>query len=172
MVHDNPILMARIGGPHGIKGEVRVKVFGDDPQTLNDYGSLRTLDGRKFKIMRMRVAKNVQIVKFKGVNFRDEAEALNGTELYIDRSMLPDDMDEGEFYVTDLIGCQVVDGDGNFVGTVKAVPNFGAGDLLEITRPGVGQTSLIEFTRRNVPAIDLAARTVTVVVPETVSERD
>ncbi len=169
---DNPVLMARIGGPHGIKGEVRVKSFGNDPLTLGDYGSLYSGDGRKFKIVRMRASKSVLVVKFKGINFRDEAEPLNGTDLYVDRSMLPDDIDDDEFYVTDLIGCHVVDPQGAAFGTVLDVVNFGAGDLVEIMPAGSGQSILIEFTRTNVPAIDLDAKSIVVELPNEVSERD
>ncbi|MEP0943301.1 MAG: ribosome maturation factor RimM [Rhizobiaceae bacterium] len=169
---ENPILMASIGGPHGTKGEVRVKAFGDDPMTLDQYGSLYAKDGRKFKITRMRPSKTVLIVKFKGVNYRDEAEALNGIDLYIDRSMLPDDMEEDEFYVTDLVDCQVQDTDGNPLGKVLAVVNFGAGDLIEIQQPGSDKTLMLEFSRENVPAIELEAKLITVDPPVEVSERD
>lgn len=169
---DNPILMARIGGAHGIKGEVRVKPFGDDPLTLSDYGSLYSKDGRKFKIMRMRAAKSVLVVKFKGVNYRDEAETLNGTDLYIDRSMLPDDMEEDEFYVTDLVDCQVIDPQGTSIGKVLAVVNFGAGDLVEIMPVGSGHSVFVEFSQENVPTIDLETKSIVVVMPQEVSERD
>ena len=81
----NPILMAQIGAPHGVKGEVRVKSFTGDPLALGDYGSLYDGDGRKFKVMRLRPSKNVLVVKFKGTNTREEAEALNRVELFIDR---------------------------------------------------------------------------------------
>ncbi|MEP1207059.1 MAG: ribosome maturation factor RimM [Rhizobiaceae bacterium] len=169
---NNPVLMARIGGPHGIKGEVRVKPFGDDPLTLGDYGSLYSSDGRKFKITRMRTAKSVLVVKFKGINYRDEAEALNGTDLFIDRSMLPNDMEEDEFYVTDLVDCQAVDVEGNAIGKVLAVVNFGAGDLIEIMPQGSGQSLLIEFSQKNVPTVDLETKQIVVLLPDEVSERD
>jgi len=169
---ENPVLMAQIGAPHGVKGEVRVKPFGYDPLSLDQYGSLYSNDGRKFKIMRMRAAKNVLVVKFKGVNFRDEAQALNGTELYIDRSALTDDMEDDEFYVTDLIGCAALGPDGTELGRVKDVPNFGAGDLIEITVKGSSETLLLEFSKKNVPEIDLDKKTITISLPEEVSERD
>ena len=168
----NPVLMARIGGAHGIKGEVRVKPFGDDPLTLADYGSLYSKDGQKFKITRMRPSKSVLVVKFKGINHRDEAEALNGTDLYIDRAMLPDDTEEDEFYVTDLVDCKAVDPQGSDLGKVISVVNFGAGDLLEIMPVGSGQSIFVEFTRANVPTIDLDTKTITVDMPPEVSERD
>ncbi|MEL6744590.1 MAG: ribosome maturation factor RimM [Pseudomonadota bacterium] len=167
----DPVLLATIGGPHGIKGEVRVKTFTADPHALGEYGSLRSQDGRKFKIMRMRPSKSVMVVKFKGVNHRDEAQALNGLNLFVERSALPDDTDEDEFYVTDLIGCAVVDQAGEAKGNIVAVPDFGAGDLLEIAGSG-SQTWFLEFTRENVPTIDLDQRLVTIILPDEVSERD
>lgn len=169
---NSPVLMAQIGGAHGTKGEVRVKPFGDDPMTLADYGSLYDKDGRKFKIVRMRPSKTVLVVKFKGINYRDEAEALNGTELFIDRSALPDDTDEDEYYVTDLVDCQVLDDQNEVVGTVHGVVNYGAGDLIEIVQKGKSQTVLIEFSQENVPVIDLDAKTIVVRFPDEVSERD
>ncbi|MEO1399042.1 MAG: ribosome maturation factor RimM [Pseudomonadota bacterium] len=171
MILKEPVLLATIGGAHGIKGEVRVKAFTADPHALGDYGSLFTKDGRKLKITRMRPSKAVMVVKFKGVNDRSEAEALNGTDLYVDRSALPDDTEDDEFYVTDLIGCTVVDRAGASIGSIVAVPDFGAGDLLEISGNGA-QTWFLEFTRDNVPEIDLETRLVTVVLPDEVSERD
>jgi len=105
---ENPVLMGKIGAAHGIRGEVRVKSFTDDPMALGDYGSLYSSDGRKFKITNLRFSKTVVVTKFKGINSRNDAEALNGTELFIDRSNLPDDTEEDEFYVTDLIGAAVV----------------------------------------------------------------
>ncbi len=177
MTLDNPILMARIGAPHGIKGEVRVKSFTDDPLALGDYGSLYSPVGEKFKITRLRPQKGVVVVKFKGVNTRNEAEQLNGTELFIDRSALPDDVDEDEFYITDLIGCDAKTADGTKVGSIIAVPDFGAGPLLEISpssgaSPDGAASWYLEFTLKNVPNIDLDAREITIVMPPQVSERD
>lgn len=166
---EQKILLAQIGAPHGIKGEVRVKPFGD-PDMLDQYGKLETADGRKFKIKRMRLQKNMAVVKFEGVNTRDEAEALNRVELYVDRAKLPEP-DEDEFYVSDLIGMEVVI-NGNVSGTIKDVPNFGADDVIEIEPAGGGATYYLPFTEAVVPEIDFEARRVTVVPPEEVSERD
>jgi len=172
----NPVLLAQIGAAHGIKGEVRVKAFGD-PEALGDYGSLRAEDGRKFKIVRMRPSKAVLVVKFKGVNSRDEAEALNGVELFVDRSALPEDIEDDEFYITDLIGCDVLNESGEQVGAVMNVADFGAGDLLEISpllpQGGLGgELWYLPFTRENVPDVDLVKHAVTIRKPEEVSERD
>ncbi len=172
----NPVLLAQVGAAHGIKGEVRVKAFGD-PEALGDYGSLRAKDGRKFKIVRMRPAKAVLVVKFKGVNSRDEAEALNGLELFVDRSALPDDIDEDEFYITDLIGCDVLDESGEHIGALMNVADFGAGDLLEISpllpSGGLGgELWYLPFTRANVPVVDLEKHAISIRRPDEVSERD
>lgn len=171
---NNPVLLGIIGGSHGIKGEVRVKSFTDDPLAFGDYGSLRSTDGRKFKVMRLRTQKHMLVVKFKGYNFRDEAETLNGTELFVDRSELPDDTEEDEFYVTDMIGMSVKDTEGAPIGTLIAVPDFGAGNLLEISgrSPTSSKSWFLEFTKENVPDMNFETREITVRVPVEVSERD
>jgi len=128
---ETKILLAQIGAPHGIKGEVRVKPFGE-PDMLDQYGKLETKEGKKFKIKRMRPQKNMMVVKFEGVNTREEAEALNRVELFIDRTKLPELEEEDEFYIEDLIGMDVLDESGVQLGTVLAVPNFGAGDMIEV----------------------------------------
>lgn len=170
---NTPILMATIGGPHGIKGEVRVKSFTQDPLALGNYGGLSDSDGKRFRIVRMRPAKSVLIVKFKGVNTRIEAEALNGVDLYVPRDQLPEPDDDDEFYVSDLIGAQAVDDAGTILGTVVDIPDFGAGPLLELqlTSDG-GQTRYLAFTNENVPDIDLEQNTVLIRLPDEVSERD
>lgn len=169
---ENPVLMATVGAAHGIRGEVRVKPWGDDPMTLNDYGSLYSKDGQKLKITSLRPAKTVLVVKFKGINSREAADALKGTDLFIDRSMLPDDTEEDEFYVSDLVGCSAVDLDGTEIGTVVEVPNFGAGDLVEIRLKETGKTTLVEFSHANVPKLDLGKKQITVCLPVEVSERE
>ncbi|MDI6028277.1 ribosome maturation factor RimM [Corticibacterium sp. UT-5YL-CI-8] len=151
----NPIQMAVIGAAHGIKGEVRVKTFTGDPLSLGDYGPLYSRDGRPFEIAAIRPAKEVVVVRFKGLSDRNAAEALAGTDLFIDRSALPDDGEEGEFYHADLIGLAVRDDTDTAVGKVTAVQNFGGGDILEIVfqgRKGV----LIPFTEAAVPTVDVA----------------
>lgn len=152
----NPVQMAVIGAAHGIKGELRVKAFTGDPQALADYGPLYAKDGRAFEIAAIRPANEVVVVRFKGVNDRNAAEALTGTELFVDRSALPKDMDEGEFYHADLIGLSVKDEAGETVGKVTAVQNFGGGDILEIQHAG-RKGVLIPFTKAAVPEVDLVA---------------
>ncbi|MEM7216029.1 MAG: ribosome maturation factor RimM [Pseudomonadota bacterium] len=164
------VLLAQIGAAQGIKGDVRVKPFGE-PHMLDQYGKLETADGRKLKITRMRPQKNMLIVKFEGVNSRDEAEALKGTELFVDRSKMPEP-DEEEFYISDLIGMAVFGEEGNEIGSVKDIPNFGAGDMLEIVPAGGGVSFYLPFTREVVPEIDFNNRQLKVMPPAEVSERD
>lgn len=161
---DKMILMARIGAAHGIRGEVRVKSFGDDPLSFTDYGALTTKDGRSFEVLRARVQKTVVVTQFEGVSDRNHAEELNGVDLYISRDQLPE-TEEDEFYYSDLVGVDVVTAGGEALGKVAAVQDFGAGDLLEV-RPARGKTFYIPFTRDFVPEVDLDARSVTVDLPE------
>ena len=166
---ETKVLLAQIGAPHGVKGEVRVKPFGD-PDMLDQYGRLENSNGDKFKIKRMRPQKAMLVVKFENVNTREEAEALNGVELFIDRSKLPEP-DEDEFYVSDLVGMRAVTEDGKELGTVIDVPNFGAGDMLEIGKSR-SNTSYFPFTREIVPEISFQDGTVVIIPPLEVSERD
>lgn len=152
---ENPILMAKIGAAQGLRGEVRVSSYTDDPLALGDYGNLVAADGRVFEILEVRQGKNVVIVRFRGINDRNAAEALNGLELFVDRDNLPDeDLDEDEFFYTDLEGLDVVDGEGKSYGSVSAVYDFGAGDLLELKGAG-RRPALIPFTEAAVLEIDL-----------------
>ena len=169
MTKNPKILLALIGAPHGIKGEVRVKPLGD-PEMVDQYGKLETANGQVLKITRMRLQKGMAIVKFQGVNTRSEAETLNGQELYVDRSKLPEPEEE-EFYISDLIGMHIQI-DGKPAGTIKDVSNFGAGDLLEIESASGKATYYLPFTKEVVPDIDFEAGAVTVIPPLETSERD
>jgi 16S rRNA processing protein RimM len=152
----NPVQMAVIGAPHGIKGEVRVKTFTADPLSLGDYGPLFARDGRAFDVVDIRPANTVVVVRFKQVRDRNTAEALTGTELFVDRSALPDEGEEGEFYHADLVGLAVRDGTGAEIGKVAAVQNFGGGDILELALAG-RKGVLIPFTQAAVPVVDVTA---------------
>ncbi len=168
---ETKILLAQIGAPHGIKGEVRVKPFGE-PEMLNQYGKLETKDGQKFKIKRMRPQKNMMVVKFEGVNTREEAEALNRVELFVDRAKLPELEEDDEFYVEDLIGMDVLNEAGEHIGTVLTVPNFGAGDMIEIKPTNSSSTYFLPFTKQVVPQINFEKGSLTVIPPSEVSEHD
>lgn len=158
------ILLAVIGAPHGVKGEVRVKPFTADFDGIDAYGALRSNDGRRFKIKRMFPAKNVMVVKFEGVNSREEAAALTGTELFIERHRLPQPEDD-EIYIADLIGLEARTPANTIIGTVKTVENFGAGDLLDIAL-ATGGSTYVEFSYANVPEIDLDNGCLTLILPD------
>ncbi len=152
---DNPVQLAVIGAAHGIKGEVRVKTYTGDPMDLGSYGLLYDATGKTYEVLSIRPAKTVVVVRFAGVDDRNAAEALNGTELYVDHTQLPQDLDEDEFYYTDLIGLTVRDSAGVSYGKVSAVFNFGGGDVLEIKESGK-KPALIPFTQVSVPQILMA----------------
>ena len=158
----NPVLMGTIGGAQGLRGEVRVKSFAEEPTAIGDYGHLHAEDGRTFEVLEVREMKNVVVVRFRGVNDRNSAEALNGLELYVERDNLPDDdLDEDEFFYADLEGLEALDAEGKSYGTVTGVFDFGAGDLLELKGPGK-RPVLIPFTEWSVLEIDLEAGTMLV----------
>jgi 16S rRNA processing protein RimM len=144
--------MAIIGAAHGVKGEVRVRSFTAEAAALGAYGPLQDENGRAFEVVSVRPAKEVSIVRFEGITTREAAEALNGTALFIDRSALPADLDEEEFYHADLIGLSVRDEEGAEIGTVAAIHDFGAGDILEVKRKE-GPSVMIPFTRAAVPVV-------------------
>lgn len=147
--------MAVVGAAHGIKGEVRVKTFTGDPLALADYGPLQSRDGRHFRILDIRPAGNVVVVRFEGIADRSAAETLTGVELFVDRSVLPAP-EADEFFHADLIGLDVRDEAGARLGKVGAVHNYGGGDILEIVEEG-GKAVLIPFSLAAVPKLDLGA---------------
>ncbi|EJM99822.1 ribosome maturation factor RimM [Phyllobacterium sp. YR531] len=153
---NDPVQLAVIGAAHGTRGELRVKTFTGDPMALGDYGPLYDVTGRAFEVLDIRPAKTVVVVRFRGVNDRNMAEALNGTTLFIERAQLPQDLDEDEYYHSDLIGLEAVDAEGKRHGKVSAMFDFGGGDLLELTIPGK-RPMLIPFTLAAVPQVDVKA---------------
>lgn len=154
---DNKLLMGRIGAAHGIKGEVRIQSFTEDPLALASYGPLSTnKPGLVVKILAARTTTNVLVARLEGINDRNAAEKLNGVELYVDRALLPDTDDDDDFYHADLIGLKARLADGSEIGEVMAVPNFGAGDLLEIRDPRSGDTYLYPFSKAVVPEVRVA----------------
>lgn len=152
------LLMGRIGAAHGIKGEVRLQSFAQVPMDIVGYSPLETNDpGVTITIETARDAGNgMLVVRLKGVPDRTAAEKLNGTELFIDRGRLPE-ADADDFYHADLVGLEARRTDGHILGRVIAVPNFGAGDILEIRDGTSGDTFLYPFTRAVVPQVDVAA---------------
>src|SRR5215470_4835190 len=160
-----PVCVARIGAAHGVRGAVKLWTFTEDPLAVQGYGPLTTRDGaRQFEIAHLREAKDHLVATFKGVATRNDAERLNGIELYVPREKLPD-TDDGEYYHTDLIGLAAVNATGEPLGRVIAIHNFGAGDIIEIA-PAKGATLLLPFTDAVVPTVDIAGGRVVIELPQ------
>jgi 16S rRNA processing protein RimM len=161
------ICVARIGAAHGVRGAVKLWTFTEDPFAVKRYGPLLSKDGkRQFELAQAREAKDHLVATFKGVTTRDEAERLNGNELYVAREKLPA-TEEDEYYHTDLIGLAAVTTDGDALGRVLAIHNFGAGDIIEIS-PLKGATMLLPFSNAVVPEVDLAGGRVVISLPQEV----
>jgi 16S rRNA processing protein RimM len=159
-----PICVARIGAAHGVRGAVKLWTFTEDPLAVKAYGPLRTKDGaREFEVTHARQAKDHLVATLKGVTTRDEAERLNGLELYVARENLPD-TGEDEYYHADLIGLVAVTTAEAPLGRVVAIHNFGAGDIIEIAPPQ-GVTVLLPFSNAVVPMVDLAGGRVVIEMP-------
>lgn len=158
---ENPVRMAEIGAPHGVRGEVRVRTYTGEPLALADYGPLADAGGRVFTIEAIRQQGPALVVKFAGIADRNAAAALNGTALYVDRSALPDDVEEEQYYHADLVGLEVRDGGGTAIGRVVSVQNYGGGDILEIALGGDREV-MVPFSRAAVPVVDLGARFLTI----------
>jgi 16S rRNA processing protein RimM len=159
-----PICVARIGAPHGVRGAVKLWTFTEDPLAVRHYGPLVTKDGaRQFEVTHVREAKGHLVATLKGVATREEAERLNGVELYVAREKLPDTSAD-EYYHADLIGLAAVDAAGEPLGRVIAIHNFGAGDIIEVAPPN-GATMLLPFTNAVVPTVDLEGGRVVIELP-------
>ena len=158
------VCIAQIGAAHGVRGEVRLKAFTEDPLGVAHYGPLETEDGKRVEIEAVRPAKDMLVARLKGIADRNAAEALKNIRLYVAREKLPEPADD-EFYHADLVGLAAVKADGEQVGTVKAVHNFGAGDLLEIEPANGGATIMLQFTEATVPTVDIAQRRIVVEPP-------
>jgi 16S rRNA processing protein RimM len=164
------ICVAQIGGAHGLRGEVKLKSFTADPMALTGYGPLTTEDGSAtFEIEALRAAKDHLIARFRGVDDRDTAERLANVRLYVARERLPP-LAADEFYHADLIGLTAVTADGSEIGTVVAVHDFGAGDIVEVVPRGGGTSIMLPFTAAFVPSVDLANRRIVVAPLEAAPE--
>ncbi|GGH33435.1 ribosome maturation factor RimM [Alsobacter metallidurans] len=152
------ILLGVLGAPHGVRGEMRLKSYTEDPLAIADYKPLTDEAGaRAFKILSARLVKDdMLVVRLEGVADRDKAAVLTNTRLYAPRDLLPPVEDEDEFYQADLIGLRVEARNGEAIGTVLAVLDFGAGDILEIEPASGGRPIMLPFTKAVVPHVDIA----------------
>jgi 16S rRNA processing protein RimM len=136
------ITLAAVAGAHGIRGELRLKLFTDSAANLAQHKTV-FIGEREFALQSCKDGGKVAIARLAGITSRAAAEALRGSLLEVDRSALPP-LEEGEYYHADLIGLPCEDRDGQPLGTVSAVENFGAGDLIEVESPD-GKRALVPF---------------------------
>ena len=163
---DTAVCLGAIAGAHGVRGDVRIKTFTEDPLDIAAYGPVRTEDGRTFTFGAIREAKGGVVASLEGVKDRDEADALKGTRLYVDRDRLGEPEEDDTWYHADLIGLEVRLEDGTKLGEVAAIHDFGAGDLVDVRLEGSRKTVLLPFTAEVVPKVDIAAGVITVVPPD------
>jgi 16S rRNA processing protein RimM len=164
------IRVARIGAAHGVRGEVKLWSFTQDPLAVADYGPLQTEDGaRQFEIETLRAAKDHFVARIAGIDSREAAENLRNVDLFVTRERLPPIEEADTYYYADLVGMAAVTPEGVPLGVVTALHKFGAGDLIEIATAAGGEPLLLPFTETVVPKIDTALRQIVVVLP-TVTE--
>jgi 16S rRNA processing protein RimM len=168
---DRRLLVARVAGAFGVRGEVRITTFTEDPMALARYRDLLRKDGTPgLTLVGARPVKGGVIARAREIETKEQADALRGLELFIPREALPPPEDD-EYYLADLIGLSVETPQGERLGAIKAVQDFGAGDLLEITPAAGGATWYLPFTRDAVPEVRLAEGKV-IAVPPAVIEAD
>jgi 16S rRNA processing protein RimM len=157
------VCLGQIGAPHGVRGEVRLHSFTSDPAAIADYGPLEAEDGRVLKIETLRAAKNHFVAKLAGIRDRDAAERLTNVKLYVARDLLPELTEPDEFYHADLIGLSIFNREGEELGSVVAIHNFGAGDLIEVRLNGSDKTEFLPFNETSVPVVDVKAGKIVIV---------
>ena len=169
---DDRICVGSIGGAYGVQGDARIKSFCAEPTAIADYGPLASEDGKHtVSLTLLRPIKNGFAVRIDGVTTKEEADALKGVKLYVNRDTLPA-LPDDEYYHTDLVGLTVLDTGGEELGKVHAVHNHGASDVLEIRLPGSSATALLPFTLDAVPTVDLASGRIIADPPEGVFPED
>jgi 16S rRNA processing protein RimM len=150
------VCVGAIAGSFGVRGEVRLKSFCADPEAIAEYSPLSDEAGVSYTVTLTRSIKNGFAALLSGVDTKEQADALNGVQLFAPRDRLPDLGDE-EYYHTDLIGLRVLDTGGTEIGTIRSVHDHGAGDLLEVQGPGMKASVLLPFTRTCVPTVDVGS---------------
>jgi 16S rRNA processing protein RimM len=161
MTKPDLIFVAQVSAAVGLQGEFKLLSFMEDPFSVLEYSPLLNDKGEPaLVITKAREHKGTLVVKAQDVPDRTAADKIKGLKLYIDRADLPE-VEDGEYYITDLIGMKAYDASGNEVGRVMNVDNFGAGDLLDI-KPLEGPSFYLLFSDDNVPEVDLDARRIVV----------
>ena len=181
----NLVVLGVFGAAHGLKGEIRLKSYTEEPLAIASYAPLLTKSGRQIKLASLRQAKDVLIARVEGVSDRTGAEQLVNLQLFVERAALGTPEDEDEFFHADLIGLVARDEAGNRIGTVTGLFDFGAGDIIEVTPdgakgapdsakggPGGAKPLLLPFTKAVVPLVDIKAGHIVVVLPEETGAAD
>ncbi len=152
----NRVCVGVVTGAHGLHGLLKVRSFTENPGDIGIYGPLSNAEGdHHWTVTVKKQDKNTVLARFDGIGKREDAAALAGTRLFIDRSALPAPNDPESYYHADLIGLQAKQQDGQIIGVIQAIHNFGAGDILNIVS-GDGHSFDLPFTRQWVPEIDLS----------------
>ena len=160
------VIIAQFAGPHGVRGQFKIRSFTDEPADVAAYGPLQTPDGRTLTLRLVREQKpGLFVAEAPEIGSPEACEAFKGAKLSVPRAALPE-TDEDEFYLDDLVGLTAVTPEGASAGRVKAVVNYGASDLVELSGVPERGTVLVPFTRDAVPRVDLPGGTLTVVLPE------
>ncbi|MDJ1159718.1 ribosome maturation factor RimM [Chelatococcus sp. SYSU_G07232] len=171
MSSDKRILVGEFGRAHGVRGEVRLKSYTADPFAIASYGPLAGEDGATYVIESLRAQGDMLVARVAGVSDRAAAEALTRIRLYVARDKLAAEaLEEDEFLQADLVGLSVETTDGRVIGRVVDLPNYGAGDLVEIALTGRRDTVLLPFSKAFVPTVDVAGGRIVVDAPEDVFE--
>jgi 16S rRNA processing protein RimM len=162
------ICLGQIGAAHGVRGEVRLYSFTAEPEAIAGYGPLETEDGGVVQIESLRRAKDHFVAKLAGIADRSAAERLTNVKLYVLRERLPAPDQPDEFYHADLIGLRAMTREGEDLGRIVALRNFGAGDILEIAPKAGGETVLLPFTKAVAPEIDIAGGRIVIAPPRVI----
>lgn len=166
------VLLGQIGAAHGIKGEVRIKSFTNAPLDIITYGPLTTnRPDLTIIIKNSRLSKGLVIASIDGISDRNQAETLNGVELFTEQKNLAEISDDDEFYYSDLIGLEARDVDGKVIGQVASIDNYGAGDILEVKLAN-GKTELLIFSTEVAPEINIADGFITLIMPDIVIAKE
>lgn len=162
---DGPMVqMGVFGAAVGLRGEIRIRSYTGDPAAIGDYGPLFSKDGRRFDIAVLRLQKDMAIARVTGIADRSAAEKLTNIALFVPRAVLGEVEDEDEFFHADLIGLRAETAEGALIGTVTAILNFGAGDVVDI-QPPRGPSIAYPFTKAVVPVVDIAGGRIVIVPP-------
>jgi 16S rRNA processing protein RimM len=161
------IAVGKFGAAHGLKGAIKLNSYMQDPESIFDYDVLYDAAGKTtYLINYIGAAKQQFLVKVEGITSKEAAAALTNHYLYMPAEYLPEITEDEGFYITDLVGCNVIHHDKtDIIGTVKAVHNFGAGDILEI-QPQAGVGFMVLFTKANFPLCDVVTQQITYCPPE------